>query len=147
MHQMIAICRKLNDPFPKSPCTATACAAMYDNADTYSELVLAYVMEHFQCGQEEAKLFLKRIINLPRKQRGGVAKHRVDAVTKSSSSEDATNVLKDLSKGEPIAVRASITLHAVQPHLIEANKKRVIPTLFSAVDLIIRTVSLIHVLR
>lgn len=147
MHHMIAISRKLNDRLSVSLSKATTCAGVYHDADTFGELVLDCVMEHFNCGQEQANLFLKCTINQPKKQRGGAVKEGVPAITTSSSSDDAAGILGDQSKAEPIAVRAGIPLHAVQPHLIEAIKKRVIPSFFAAVDLNFRTVTLIQVLR
>lgn len=148
MHHMIAIRRIVNDRLTKSMSTANTCAEVYHDADTFARLVLESVIQHFECNEMQAKVFLKSTIIQPTKKRGGAAvKSSTPAVNASSSSDDAKHAVDDQPESEPITVRAAIPLHAVQPHLIEAIKKRVVPTFFSAVGLNARTITLMQVMR
>lgn len=140
MHHMIAIRRRLNDRLTDSIGTALTCAGVYHDSLTFSDLVLECTMEHFGSGEEEARAFLSSDINQPTKQRGGAARSR----SASSSSEDASG---QKHKVEPTVVRADSLLFAVQPHLVEAIKKKVLIAFFSAVGLDINTVTLIQVLQ
>lgn len=141
MHHMIAIRRKLNDRLTDSVGTALTCGGVYQDSATFSTLVSECTMEHFGCSEEEARVFLESDINQPTKQRGGGSKAR----SSSSSSEYASGSKQ--KKAEPTIVHAGSLLLAVQPHLVEAIKKKVIAAFFVAVGLQISTVTLIQVLQ
>lgn len=83
-------------------------------------------------------------MNQPMKQRG--LRKDATGVSASSSSDDASGLLPK-KPAVPSIVRADVPLQAVQPHLIEAMKKKVIVAIFSAVGLDFQTVSLIQVLQ
>lgn len=140
MHHMIAIRRRLNDRLTDSIRNASTCAGVYHDSLTFSDLVLECTMEHFGSSEEEARAFLSSDINQPRKQWGGASKGR----SASSSSEDGSG---QKQQADPTVVRADTLLYAVQPHLVEAIKKKVITAFFSAVALDIQTVTLIQVLQ
>lgn len=140
MHNMIAIRRRLNDRLTNSIGTASTCAGVYHDSLTFSDLVLECTTEHFGSSEGEARAFLSSYINQPTKQRGGASKGR----SASSSSEEGGG---QKQKAEPTVVRADTLLYAVQPHLVEAIKKKVITAFFSAVGLDIQTVTLIQVLQ
>lgn len=141
MHHMIAIRRSLNDRLTESIGAALTCAGVYHDSETFSDLVLESTEKHFSCSSGEARTFLSSTIKQPTKQRGGALHAR-----SSSSSSDNANGLRQ-KKAEPTLVRADILLYAVQPHLVEALKKKVIAAFFAAVGLEIRTVTLIQVLQ
>eukprot|EP00170_Pyropia_yezoensis_P001152 contig_5176_g1156 len=98
-------------------------------------------MGHFGCSEEEARVFLECDINQPTEQRGGGSKAR----SSSSSSEDVSGSKQ--KKAGPTIVHAGSLSSAVQPHLVEAIKKKFIAAFFVAIGLNINTVTLIGVLQ
>lgn len=130
MEDMVEIQRRLNDRLSLSISSACTAADVFRDSDSLTSLILECTMEHFTCDEAVADNFLRRIVNQPVKHRGGVLKDGSPAVSASSSSEET---MAGKFKAAPVPVRAGFPLRAVQPHLFEAIKKRVVAAFCRAI--------------
>lgn len=130
MEDMVETRRRLIDRFSVSISSACTAADVFRDSDTLTSLILECTMEHFTCEEAKADNFLSRIVNQPVKHRGWVLKDGSPPVSASSSSEET---MADKFKAAPVPVRAGVPLRAVQPHLVDAIKKRVVAAFCRAI--------------
>lgn len=147
MNSMIAIRRVLNDTLTVSLSSATTAAAVYRDNEAFADLILESTKQHMGSTDAEARAFLKSTISQPMKHRGGAVYDGSPSLASSSSSDDTKAILGEKLKATPVAVRAIVPLQAVQPHLIEAIKKRVIVAFCRHVGLPVSKLTLMKALE